>query len=151
MTAAVLRDRVAGLSAAVYQEGSLGGDLPRTRRILVLCLSMAIGACVDDPDPVVCTAIAVSSLAVTVRDAVTAQPVCDARVVALQGGTTYELRPLGEATGCTYSGPEERSGLFDVRVTKAGYEDAAVTNVRVTADECHVIPVQLTVDVRPGG
>jgi hypothetical protein len=107
-------------------------------------------ASVKDPgvtDPgVVCTAIAVSSLNVTVRDATTGQPVCDATVIALQGNDNYELRRTGD---CRYAGPEERSGVFEVRAVRAGYQGASVGNVRVIADECHVIPVSLTVDLRP--
>jgi hypothetical protein len=106
-------------------------------------------ACDDELDPAVCTAIAVSSLVVTVRDAGTGEPVCGATVTAVQAGTTYELRAIADAGTCTYSGPEERPGIFDVQATKSGYETTSLTNVRVTADECHVIPVQLTLDVRP--
>ena len=102
-------------------------------------------------DPgVICTMIAVSSLNVTVRDTATGQRVCDAAVVAIQGGDRYELRRTGDPQGCGYAGPEERAGVFEVRATRPGYQAARVENVRVDADECHVIPVALTVDLRPG-
>lgn len=93
---------------------------------------------------VVCTAVAVSSLNVSVRDAATGAPVCDAGVVAIHSGTTYALRPTGD---CRYAGPEEREGVFEVRASRAGYVPTSVSNVRVARDECHVIPVQLTVDL----
>lgn len=116
---------------------------------LLLPLSTAV-ACdhVSEPDPVICTAIAVSSLNVTVRDSATAQRVCDATVTAVLAGATYELRRSGSAEACTYAGPEERAGAFEVRVSRAGYAPAVVSNVQVTADVCHVIPVSLTVDLR---
>ena len=102
-------------------------------------------------DPgVICTMIAVSSLNVTVRDTATGQRVCDASVVALQGGDRYELDRTGDPQGCGYAGPYERAGVFEVRATRPGYQAARVENVRVDADECHVIPVALTVDLRPG-
>ena len=106
-------------------------------------------ASVNDPsDGVICTLQAVSSLNVTVRDAATSQRICDATVVATLGGVRYELRPSGPAETCTYSGPEERAGSFTVEVTKAGYQSAAAQNARVTADECHVIPVLVTFELR---
>jgi hypothetical protein len=114
-------------------------------------LPLALGACasVNDPsDGVICTLQAVSSLNVTVRDAATSQRICDATVVATLQDVRYELRPSGPAELCTYSGPEERAGSFMVEVTKTGYQSAAAQNARVTADECHVIPVLVTFDLR---
>jgi hypothetical protein len=103
-------------------------------------------------DPVVCTAIAVSSLNVTVRDAATGARVCDATVIAIQGGERFELMRFPPAPdACAYSGPWERPGTFELRVDRAGYESAAVSGIRVGADECHVIPVAVTVDLRPAG
>jgi len=108
-------------------------------------LSSACASVKTPTDPgVVCTAIAVSSLNVTVRDTATGAPVCDVRVTAVHAGTTYTLRQTGD---CRYAGPEERDGVFEVRAEKAGYIPASFINVRVTKDECHVIPVQLTIDL----
>src|SRR5215203_4150861 len=77
---------------------------------------------INDPG-VVCTAIAVSSLNVTVRDAATAARVCDAVVVAVdETGQRHELMAFApDPQGCTYAGPWERPGVFDVTVEKAGY------------------------------
>ena len=120
-------------------------------RSAMALLPLAVSACasVSDPsDGVICTLQAVSSLNVTVRDAATSQRLCDATVVAVQSGVSYDLRLSGPPEACTYSGPEERAGAFEVRVTRPGYQAASAANVRVTADECHVIPVQLTIDLR---
>ena len=118
------------------------------------CILLMPGCGARDPhltDPgVVCTAIAVSSLNVSVRDAATGALVCDALVIAIQGDIAYELRRTGDTGGCGYAGPEERAGVFEVHATRVGYQAARVTNVRVREDECHVIPVSLTVDLRPG-
>jgi hypothetical protein len=113
-------------------------------------LPLGLAGCESVTEPVICTAIAVSSLNVTVRDQATSQRICDATVVAVLGGVPYELRRAGSGTpeGCTYAGPEERAGTFEVRVTRGGFE-AATARAQVNADECHVIPVQLTVDLRP--
>jgi hypothetical protein len=119
---------------------------------LAALLPLAAGtACDRVTEPVACTAIAVSSLNVTVRDAATSGRLCDATVTAVLAGVSYELRRSGrpDSTGCTYAGPEERAGIFEVRVSRSGYAAAVVANVQVTADVCHVIPVALTVDLHP--
>jgi hypothetical protein len=105
---------------------------------------------INDPG-VVCTAIAVSSLNVTVRDAATAARVCDAVVVAVdETGQRHDLMSFApDPQRCTYAGPWERPGVFEVAVEKAGYRTARVAGIRVGRDECHVIPVQLAVDVQP--
>jgi hypothetical protein len=112
-------------------------------------LPLGLSGCASVAGPVICTAIAVSSLNVTVRDQATAQHICDATVVAVRGGVPYELRRAGSGTpeGCTYAGPEERAGTFEVSVTRGGYE-TATARAQVSADECHVIPVQVTIDLR---
>jgi hypothetical protein len=119
---------------------------------VVVSVSLAVSGCatvkINDPG-VICTAIAVSSLNVAVRDIVTGQRVCDATVVAIRNVERYELRRTGDPQACGYAGPEERAGVFEVRAARAGYQDATVGNIRVDADECHVIPVAVTVDLRP--
>lgn len=69
-------------------------------------------------------------------------------MVAVLEGNSYELRRSGAPEACTYAGPEERAGVFEVRASKAGFEPAAAGSVRVSADRCHVIPVQVTIDLR---
>jgi len=93
----------------------------------------------------VCTAIAVPSLAVTVLDGSTGQRVCDATVVAVEGSFSSTLVPFVGGPACNYSGPYERAGVYEVRVTKAGFQPAVERGIRVTADECHVVTRQLTI------
>ena len=102
-----------------------------------------------EPTDPACTAIAISSLNVTVRDRATSQRLCDASVVAVQAGTTHELRLVGTSPSCAYAGPEEVPGAFELRVGRAGYSSVVVPNIQVGRDECHVIPVQVTVDLQP--
>jgi hypothetical protein len=98
----------------------------------------------NDPG-IVCTAIAVSALNVTVRDAASGAAVCDASVIALEsGGASYALRQTGD---CRYAGAEERSGGFELIVTRSGYRAIRVGGIQVGRDECHVIPVQVTIPV----
>jgi len=107
----------------------------------------ALAGCSSPTDPIVCTAIAVDALVVTVVDATTGQRICDAKVVAVDGSFSEELRLFGSPPECTYSGPTERAGRYDVRATRAGYEPASTTGVRVTRDECHVVPVRVIIQM----
>jgi hypothetical protein len=97
----------------------------------------------------VCTAIAVDALAVSVLDAATGQRICDANVVAADGSFRAELRAFGTPQECLYSGPTEQAGRYDVRASRSGYETGTLSGVRVTADECHVIPVKVTIQLKP--
>ena len=115
------------------------------KRALVLAAVVAIAGCSSEPDgPIVCTAIAVPALAVTVVDAATGARVCDADVVAVEGAFREALMGFGDASSCTYSGPFERPGAYTVQVTRAGYQPATAS-ARVTADECHVQTQRVTV------
>ena len=120
----------------------------RTRsRLAALCLLGMSSACGQGLEPRVCTAIAVDALTVTVLDAESGQRVCDARVTAIDGAFSEDLRAFGPAPDCSYSGPTERSGRYEVRAGRSGYATAVRSDVRVTADECHVIPVPVTVSL----
>jgi hypothetical protein len=124
------------------------GLFRRKLRTLVGIASMVLGlgGCESPAEPVVCTTIAVQAITLTVVDGVSGQRVCDATVTVVDGSFSQVLPPFpGSATECTYSGPTERAGTYEVRVSRAGYQPATERNVRVTADECHVMPVRLTV------
>jgi hypothetical protein len=115
----------------------------------VFSVILGLAGCAPPTEPHVCTAIAVDALVVTVVDSASGQRLCDATVTVIDGAFTEALRPFPGIAECTYSGPTERAGLYEVRVTRSGYVPANMTNVRVNADECHVIPVKLTVSLRP--
>jgi hypothetical protein len=108
--------------------------------------ALLAAGCGEEPSPVVCTAIAVAALNVTVLDASTNQPICDAEVAVTDGGFRETL-PVFPASGadCRYSGPFERPGTYEVAVRRAGYPPASQSGIRVTSDECHVIPVPVTI------
>jgi hypothetical protein len=112
---------------------------------------VGVAGCDKPMDPRVCTAVAVDALVVTVVDAPSGQRICDAKVVAIDGPFSEDLRPFGSGQDCTYSGPTERAGVYAIRATKAGYETVTTNRVRVTRDECHVIPVMVTIQLRSSG
>jgi hypothetical protein len=118
-------------------------------RTLLLAAALAAGGCEPSmPVGTICTAIAVDALTVTVIDRATGARLCDATVVATDGAFREPLRPHGAGT-CTYSGPTERPGRYDVEASAPGYTPAVQRDVRVTADECHVIPMALTILLDP--
>jgi hypothetical protein len=108
-------------------------------------VALGLAGCESPSGPVVCTAIAVDAIVVTVVDGASNQRICDATVTAVEGPFSEVLRSFPGGTDCTYSGPTERAGVYDVRVAKAGYAPVTQGNVRVTRDECHVITVRLSV------
>ena len=59
----------------------------------------------------------------------------------LAGHPELDALPLG--------GANEHAGLFTVTVTKSGYRDWTKSDVRVTADECHVNTTKLTALLQP--
>jgi hypothetical protein len=113
----------------------------------VICaLGLGLAGC-ESLSGHVCTAIALNAMEVRVVDGASNQLICDATVTAVEGSFSEVLvvRPFPAGTECTYSGPTERAGVYEVRVTKAGYAANTTSNVRVSRDDCHVIPVKLTV------
>lgn len=131
--------------------GPRAGRYTHRVRWTPVVLALGLAACESPTPPVACTAIAVQALNVTVVDAATGRRICDATVVAEEAAFSSTLVPFPDGPECQYSGPTERPGRYDVRVTRAGYQSATRTGVVVSADECHVIPVRLTVELRAGG
>src|SRR5688572_21275483 len=105
----------------------------------VVAAGLAAAGC-GEPSPI-CTALAVSALHVTVLEAATNQPICDAEVTVTDGGFSEALRVFPATGDCHYSGPFERPGTYTITVRRAGYSTEVRSGVRVTSDECHVIAV----------
>src|SRR5439155_26896328 len=80
--------------------------------LLAAAASLGLAGCDTPTAPRVCTAIAVDALVVTVVDASSGQRICDAKVVAIDGSFSEDLRPFGSGPDCTESGPTERAGVY---------------------------------------
>lgn len=118
--------------------------------VVVVALGIAggTGACSSPrPGGVACTTQFVYGLAVTVRDQASGERVCDAEVVAVAASYRETLTAFGPPDACTYPGAGERPGVYELSASRPGYRPATVTGVRVGADECHVIPIQVTVEM----
>jgi hypothetical protein len=71
-----------------------------------------------------CPGVVTPGLEVTVVDADTGEAICDATVVAIEGGERETLEPVGSGADCYYQGADDRGGDFVVEVTRAGFEPA---------------------------
>jgi hypothetical protein len=125
----------------------------RLSPVVIVALGVAGLGCwkAESPqDPgggVVCTAQYVYGLSVTVHDKATGQRLCDAEVVAVSGSYRETLQTYGPAASCDYTGAGERPGVYDIQVSRAGFQVGTAPAVRVGADECHVIPARVTVQL----
>jgi hypothetical protein len=119
--------------------------------IAIAALATSSAGCHEQGNPQApdgaCTAQFVYGLTVTVQDRVTGQRICDAQVIAVSGSYRETLDPRGPTESCTYAGAGERRGTYDVTASKSGYISTAQTNIRVDADQCHVIPVKVTLEL----
>ena len=116
----------------------------------VLCLLAALGlaACTEEREPIACAAYAAAGLSVTVTDAATGQPICDATVTATDGAYSEKLF----AVGCAYTGAYERAGTYVVRASRDGYTPKEVAAVKVVmgGGDCpHVQEAKVSVSLSP--
>jgi hypothetical protein len=110
--------------------------LASTGLVFALLGSPLVAACTK----LVCTQELHAGLSVTVADAIGA-PVCDAVVTAREGTFSQQLM---RGAGCIYSGAYERTGTYSVEVV-ARSTSKTVPNLVVTADECHVNTLAVTI------
>ena len=119
----------------------------KTRALVALLLSLplAVAGCFGGggPGQVNCTADFRYGIVITLKDGA-GTAICDATVEAVEG--TYH--ETFEAIGCTYHGAGERAGVYDVTITKTGFQTAKL-NIGVTKDECHVHAEQRNVTLVP--
>lgn len=108
-------------------------------RVAVAAVALAVGGC-GSTDPVVCTTEFVYGVSVEVFTADGA-PAATGLAGLLEEGAHREQM---EVRGNMLLGAGERAGTYDVTVTAPGHLPWVRRNVEVTADECHVIPVELT-------
>lgn len=122
---------------------------------VLILVAAAMRNCVTD-NPVVCTDIFKFGLNITVVDSATADPPTEATLLATSGTFTDSVGPRAPfqsvANGplvLVLSTAGERAGIYSVTVRSPGYRDWTRTGIRVTANECHVNPVNLTARLQP--
>jgi hypothetical protein len=104
-----------------------------------------------EPSTAACTEEIVEALAVDVRDEKGFE-VCDATVIAHLGALDIELQPTPLGNGdCFWSGLAERPGVYDVTVSKFGYQTVKAGPFEANRDAqgCHVVPASVNVTLQP--
>ena len=103
--------------------------------------------------PSVCTAILKYGVNIAVVDSATGSPPSEATLLVTSGSYTDSVGPRGPSQTTPpvlmLSTAGERAGTYSVTVRSPGYRDWRRTGIRVTADECHVKPVNLTARLQP--
>jgi hypothetical protein len=92
--------------------------------------------------PLICTTDYRYGVVVTVTDAATGTPRCDASVTISEGAyreTPTPLQVIGSDGGmqCDYAGAGERAGTYAIEV-KAENRAKTITDIVVTKGPCHV-------------
>lgn len=106
-----------------------------------------------------CSASVEPGIVVAVFDSETKAPAADGAVATIRDGDfTQTLRGYSRRNSDTpgepgellsFSGADERSGTYTVRVEKAGYTPWEVKNVHVRKGDCHVETVRLEAYLTP--
>jgi len=113
-------------------------------------LALCSVGCGEDRTPVACAAYAAAGLGVSVSNATTGSPICDAAVTASEGPYSEQL----SGNACTFSGAYERPGTYVIRAMRQGFHPSEIAAVRVVmgSGECpHVEQARVTVPLTPEG
>ena len=114
---------------------------------LVSLVALLLVGCPPVMDPVVCTEIFVLGLNVTITDG-HGDPVAGATLTLVEGDCTetmIEIDAMGQ-TG-VYVGAGERAGTYSLTIEAEGFDTITLDDIAIDADECHVIPVGLTLSL----
>jgi hypothetical protein len=131
----------------------------RTRASIVvlaaLILSMTslwvLGGCNVFGGPI-CTAQFVYGVTARVVDADTGEVVTPAGLTLEDIESDYTEAMMESPAGSgTFVGAGERAGRYRLIVTAGGFEQKVIDEIVVNADECHVIPVALDVELSSAG
>jgi len=122
-----------------------------------LCLTLLIGVgCSGSPGSTspVCTMEFRYGLSVYVKDSLTGAGIASgASLVARDGAfkdSVSHASDKPELNGFPLVTAGERAGTYQISVSKPGYLPWSRSNVRVTANECHVNPASVTALLQPG-
>jgi len=120
------------------------------RNAWVAMLGLGLLGCGETLSGVACPAIAAAGLLVDVTNAATAQPLCDATVIAADGAYSQRLQALS----CRYLGAYDRPGTYAIAVSRPAFASKEVSSVRVVlgGGQCpHVEETHVSVALTPEG
>ena len=93
-------------------------------------------------------------LSVYVKDSLTGSAIASGASLVVRDGafTDSVSHPSGtpELNAFPLLTAGERAGTYQISVSKPGYLQWSRSNVRITANECHVNPVSVTALLQPG-
>ncbi len=84
-----------------------------------------------------CTMEADDAFVLTVTDAQTGAPICDAVVDVTDGAFMRSPKSTPVSPVCVYQGPSERAGHYTIHVAHPGYVSQD-TDVTISQNQCHV-------------
>lgn len=110
-------------------------------------VTLFLVGCPSVMDPVICTAEFVFGLNVTVTDG-NGDPVPGATLTLVEGDYTEIMMEI-DAAGQpgVYVGVGERAGTYSLTIRADGFDRVTIDEITIDADECHVIPVGLTLSL----
>ena len=119
--------------------------------LFLACMPFLIStSCNNDDAAIICTLEAKAGLNITVKDAATNAVLSDGvTVIAQDGSYTETLQSFSGDDIFSFFGATERKGTYIITVSKQGYQTFTSEPIVVTADVCHVIPQDLTVNLQP--
>ncbi len=114
------------------------------RRMLLLFAGLAVGC----DSPTTCVDVPVAAISVLVRDSASGAPAASGAQLLVRDGAYADSTafPPGhpELDAAPLFGAENRPGIYQVTVRKAGYWDWVRSGVKVTEGRCNVNTVRLT-------
>jgi hypothetical protein len=100
-------------------------------------------------NPNVCTAEVIYGLTIAVRDSVTGQPAAAEASAVAREGSHEEILSGIFGNDLHLVGAPERPGVYEITITKAGYQDWNRAGVNVVAGPCHVVPAIVEANLQP--
>jgi hypothetical protein len=117
--------------------------------VFLVVAGAAVGCSETHTGGLACPPYIAAGLSVSVANDQSNDPICDARVIARDGGYSETLVP---GFACRHTGAIERAGTYSVSVERAGFAPALVSNLEVvsSAGECpHVRTVEVVIRLVP--
>lgn len=114
------------------------------KHLFCLLFLLTLTGCPQKEEPISCTEIFVFGLVVTVTDANTNDAIVEGITVLAEDDDVAELLVL---EGESYLGAGERAGTYTITISGDGYVTKILEPVEVLADECHVIPQEIDVQL----
>lgn len=117
---------------------------------IILCSVIIINTSCDSEMDTNCTLESVAGLKVIVKDAITNDVLyVDTIVIAQDGDYTETLVGLEVIDEVAFLGAWERAGLYQITVSKEGYQTYTTEPIIVSRDECHVITQNIIIHLIP--